>query len=79
MMGGKRLLTSGDVKDPPIAHDEENLWLRVGLPGESWREPHIFIVNMRYGCEIYLGGRRVFYSGKMNEPSDTISSVLSGA
>jgi len=26
------------VRYPLVAHEEENLWLRVGLPGENWRD-----------------------------------------
>ncbi len=59
------------VLEPPIQPDDGYLWLRVRLPLESWRAPHIFIVNTRNGCELYLGGQRVYSSGKIDAPSET--------
>ena len=59
------------VLEPSIQPDNGYLWLRVRLPAESWRAPHIFIVNTRNGCELYLGGQRVFSSGQIDAPSKT--------
>jgi len=65
------LIYNNGVFEPPIQPDNGYLWLRVRLPAESWRAPHIFIANSRNGFELYLDGQSVFSSGEIDAPSKT--------
>ena len=63
------------VMNPPGRHGAKELWLRVKLPKRNWRDPHIFINYVRFACEVYLGGQRIYRSEGMNEPRDRNSIV----
>ena len=73
--GWQSITYNNGVLEPPIQPDNGYLWLRVRLPAESWRAPHIFFVNTRKGCELYFGGQSVFSSGKIDAPSETNLAV----
>jgi len=63
------------VINPPNRHGEKKLWLRVKLPEGDWSNPHIFINFVRFACEVYLGGQRIYRSEGMNEQRDRNSIV----
>ena len=63
------------VMNPPNRHGKKNLWLRVELPEGKWSDPHIFIKLVRFACEVYLGGQRIYQSEGMNEPKERNSIV----
>ena len=63
------------VMNPPDRHGKKELWLRVKLPEGNWRDSHIFINFVRFACEVYLGGQRIYRSKGMNEQRDRDSIV----
>lgn len=56
------------ILDPPDRNGEEYLWLRVGFNSGNWKDPHLFIDQVRFACELYVDGKLVYQSAGMNEP-----------
>jgi two-component system sensor histidine kinase ChiS len=70
-VGWQSIAYNKGIFETSIQPDNGYLWLRVRLPAKSWKDPHIFIANKRNGCELYIGGKSVFYSGEIDAPSKT--------
>lgn len=61
------------VQIDDLRRSEESLWLRVQLPAGHWKDPHLFILNMPFTCEVYLSERTLFDS---REIPDRITTQL---
>jgi len=56
------------ILNPPERQGEKILWLSVNLPEGKWRDPHIFIGNVRFASEIYFDNHLIYQTEGMNEP-----------
>ena len=54
--------------DAPGRDGRDYLWLRVPLPASVWEDPAFFLTMVMGAFEAYVGGERVYVSGRMGEP-----------
>ena len=50
------------IAKPSGRREEKNLWLRIKLPDNRLKNPHIFIENVNFACEVYINGQSVYQS-----------------
>jgi hypothetical protein len=56
------------ILNPLERQQKKILWLCAKIPEGKWRDPHIFIENVRFACEVYLESQRIYQTKGMNEP-----------
>jgi diguanylate cyclase (GGDEF)-like protein len=53
--------------NPPERSTETNVWYRVQLPNNSWRDPALYITSVDLICQVYLDGNMVYSFGKFDK------------
>jgi signal transduction histidine kinase len=59
---------SKGIINPPDRQAQEVLWLRVRLPEKNIRDPHIYVQNVRFACEVYLDKKLLYRFKSVNVP-----------
>ncbi len=68
--GWKSVAYKKGILNPPGRNGEKILWLRIKLGEGKWRDPHIFVENVLFACEVYLGAQRIYQTEGMADPSN---------
>ncbi|MBC8230666.1 hypothetical protein H8E77_14045 [bacterium] len=53
------------TKNPPERNGRKNLWLRVRLPEEQWKNPALFTQYVFQTFEVYLDDKLIYKSGEL--------------
>lgn len=54
------------LKTPPGRGDNAFLWLSLPLPAEGWFEPALYLGAVSNVVEVYVEGRRIYASGRLD-------------
>jgi methyl-accepting chemotaxis protein len=64
------------LTDVPGRGDHTFLWLRIPVPDGGWSEPALFLGEVSSAVEVYVDGRRIYTSGRMNRAGREVSENL---
>lgn len=53
--------------NPPNRNGQTNVWYRVNLPADEWRDPILYIYSVDLITEVYLDGEQIYHYGTFDE------------
>ncbi len=66
--GGKDLWQTIDFpSNPPEREGRRNVWYKVTLPKDEWRDPILYIFSIDLIAEVYFKGRKIYQYGTFDE------------
>lgn len=53
--------------NPPNRNGQTNVWYRVTLPADEWRDPILYIYSVDLITEVYLEGEQIYHYGTFDD------------
>lgn len=53
--------------NPPGRDGQKNVWYRMTLPEDNWRDPVLYVFSIDLIAEVYVDGRRIYHYGTFDE------------